>query len=271
MEPPAICFDRSFTEVFDDIINTLVIERAQTEAEYDAFVEFGECISDQRLTSPSCSHAGISGRALTAHQKYAQSQATTRLDLIQSAYQDTVMSLPFYTDEYDDTYFESISEEFGSEMATALTTPECFGPPALNALFNRIETAKSERQNHIDACDRERDSIETAADQLIPIDQELSTLTSINFDSQSFGSLDAYHNRLSILADHCESAAQTRQETIRKQREFYTISQEDTDVTAYFYREYDITYPVLAMCSDLTARTTQSRERIEHIVASYPS
>jgi len=270
MEPPAICFDRSFTEVFDDIINTLLTERAQTEAEYDAFIEFGERISDQRLTSPSCSHADISGRAITAHQEYAQSQAPTRLNLIRSAYQDTVMNLPFYTDEYDDTYFESISEEFGSEIATALTTPECFGPTALNALFNRIETAKSERQNHIDACDRERDSIETAADRLIPIDQELSTLTTVNFDLQSFGALDAHHNRLSILTDHCESAAQTRQETIRKHREFYTISQEDMDVTAYFYREYDITYPVLAMCSDLTARITRFRERIERTVISSP-
>ena len=270
MQPSAICFDRSFTEVFDDIINTVLTERDQTEAEYDAFVTFGERISDQQLTHSSCFRAAPPRSVMTTHQKQAQSHATARLNLIRSAYEETVMNLPFYTDEYDDTYFESISEEFGSEIATALTTAECFGPTALNALFNRIETAKSERQNHIDACDRERDSIETAADRLIPIDQELSTLTTVNFDLQSLGALDAHHNRLSILTDHCESAAQTRQETIRKHREFYTISQEDIDVAAYFYTEYDITYPVLAMCSDLTARITRFCERIERTVISSP-
>lgn len=266
MQSPAICFDRSFTEVFDEIINTLLTERAQTEAEYDAFVTFGERISDRQLTHSSCSHAGSPGSVMTTHQKQAQSHVAQRLNMIRSAYEETIMSLPFYSDEYDDTYFESICEEFGSEIATALTTPECFGPAALKALFDRIETAKSERQRHIKACTRERDSIETAADRVIPIDEELSALTSVNFDSQSFGALDAHHNRLSILADHCESAAQTRQKTIQQQREFYNISQADMDVTAYFYREYDITYPVLAMCSDLTTRITEFHRCIEHII-----
>ncbi|ERG96787.1 MAG: hypothetical protein J07HQW2_03271 [Haloquadratum walsbyi J07HQW2] len=266
MASPTICFDRSFTEVFDDIIETLLNERARTEAEYDAFVAFGERISNQRSVSSSHPQTGTPGGVMKTPQEYAQSQTTTRLNLIRSAYEDTVMNLSFYTDEYGDSYIESICEEFGSEIATALTTPECLGPTVMKALHDRIETAKSERQSHIESCDRERDSIETAANQLIPIDEEVSALTNVSFDSQSFGALDAHHNRLSILGNHCESTAQTRQETIHQQREFYNVSQAETDVTAYFYREYDITYPILAMCSDLTARMTQFRERIEDVI-----
>lgn len=257
-------------EVLDSVRRALHAERNRTEIEREAFKEFANRITDvQPSNKPSAwssEHSELreaNGAVALQSKPVSGPCATDELATIRNAYEETVMNVPFYEAEYGDTYGESIREEFGPDVATALTQSDCFSPTAKQALLTKVKQARTERELLIETCERERESVDEAVTVLKPVGVELRSFESIPFDDQGFDALEAHWNRLLTIKDKCEQAATTRQATIHHHRTEYNLPVDAPDICVYLYKEFETTYPILSLCSDLARRAENGRQQVE--------
>lgn len=253
---------------FDSIRESLHEERRRTQMEIEAFRTFAEHVTDleRPVASPfggadslgNLTHDG----GVLLEPPGRKSQANT-LDAIETAYRTTVMSLPFYESEYGDTYEASLGAEFGSDLASALTRPDCFGPTAIEVLLGNVDRAIAERKTLVETCERELNSIHEAAAVLEPIGEEFDSFVPIPVDRLDFGALDGYRNRLLMFQERCERVANRRQHTITAQREQYDLPSDEPDIYAYLYQEFEPTHPVLYHCTDLLGDIETALTRVE--------
>lgn len=267
--------DRDVDEVFDLVRQALREERERTEIECEAFEEFATRIVDlQPASRPSIRQSAqrssqSADSAVTIQSKPISSGGSRdTLETLRNDYESTIMSVPFYEAEYGDTYEESIREEFGPELATALTRSDCFSPIAKQVLLAEIEEARADREAFITTCEREHASVDEAAAMLKPIEEELQSVESISFDDQGFGALEAHRARLLTIKDNCEHAATTRQATIHHHRTEYSLPVDAPDICVYLYEEFETAYPILCLCSDLARRIENYRQQVERAMST---
>lgn len=247
-------------------------ERRRTAAERRAFEAFADRIAD---VDCSVAGAGQSIRTIGQGGTVAPSVTsvspggTTPTDAVRRAYEETVMAVSFYEAEYGDDYAESLHAEFGPEVATAVTDPDCFGPPAKAALLSATRRAIQERTQLVETCNRERTSADTAAESLLPVASELDTLATTDPTGELFGTLEARWNRLSTLRDRSEDAAAVRQIGIHDRRSRHDLSVDEPDICAYLYKDLDAYYPILGVCASLAERATTLQDREERAIALY--
>lgn len=275
MSVTATVGDTPLEEVLDSIRQSVQAEQNRTEMECDAFQEFANRITDLQPSSeplPSSAEYNeiqdASGAVALQSHPVSEPSARDELGTIRNAYEETVMSVPFYEAEYGDTYEESIRAEFGPDIATALTQSDNLSPVAKEVLLAKIEQARSEREALIETCEREHASVDEAATVLKPIDEELQSVESISFDNQGFGALEAHRARLLTLEDKCERAATTRQATIHRHRTEYSLPIDAPDICVYLYEEFETAYPILCLCIDLARGVENCCQQVERAMST---
>lgn len=201
------------------------------------------------------------------------------LAAVRDAYRETVMAVPHYEAEYGDTYERSLAEEFGPELAYALTRTAGFHPEYRQSLLDAVDTAVAERDAFRDALETETDSVENAASRLAPVRDETEAIDgevrgrSDSADaaatepvSPGFGALDACRARVETLCDDCDRIAARRQRVIADHDRSLALP-DDLDLPTYCYHDLDVSYPVLAAIGRVGDRLDALRRRIERAIA----
>lgn len=275
MPDSATIGDKPLEEMLNSVRQSLQTEQNRTEMERDAFDEFANRITDLQPSSKQLPSNGefntvpeASAAVVLQSPPVSEPNASNELGAIRNAYEETVMSVPFYETEYDDTYEESIQAEFGPDIATALTQSDDLSTIAIEVLLAKVEQARSEREALIETCEREQASVDEAATVLKQIAEELQAIESICFDDQGFGALEAQRGRLLTLKDKCEHAATTRQATIHRHRTAYSLPFDAPDICVYLYDEFDTAYPILSLCSNLARRIENCRLQVERAMST---
>ena len=268
--------EQPLDETFDSLYQVLHRERTRTETECEAFEEFADRITDLRpmgassSISPTEETLQTTGPSETLVSRASSTPSMIdHLAAIRDAYEETVISVPFYEAKYGDTYEESLYEEFGHDIATALTQGSGFSPTAKRVLLAKVEQAHAEQETLIETYEHEHESIEEAAAMLIPIDEELQSFESIPLNEQGFGALEAHRARLLTLKNKCEQAATTRQVTIQDHRREYSLPIEVPDICAYLYKPLETDYPISALCSELAHQIETYRRNVEHAMGAH--
>ncbi|QAU11479.1 hypothetical protein EKH57_01030 [Halorubrum sp. BOL3-1] len=206
----------------------------------------------------------------------ATTPAGSRLVAVRDAYRSTVMSVPHYEAEYDDTYERSVAAEFGPEIAYVLTRTNCFHEEYKRSLLSAAETAVQEREAFLDALESEIESVERARSGLDPIRTEIEAIEDElggdgeretagaggGTDAADFGALDACRTRTEALREDCDRIAARRQRALADHERRLALS-DDLDLPAYCYQDLDVTYPVLAAVAAVGDRLEALRRRIE--------
>ena len=196
----------------------------------------------------------------------------SRLVAVRDAYRATVMSVPHYAEEYDDTYERSVAEEFGPELAYVLTRTDCFHEEYKRSLLCAVETAVQEREAFLDAVESEIESVERAGSRLDPIRSEIEAVDDELGDddddaaSVGFGALDACRTRTEALVEDCDRIAARRQRVLADHERRLAIGDE-IDFATYCYQDLDVSYPVLAAVGAVGDRLERLRGRIERAMA----
>jgi len=266
--------DREYLrERFDTVRETVRRERRRTVIERRAFAAFSDRIRQLDLEDPSPASTDHSSAVSTPGGAMASPALAVDgpdpTDAIRRAYEETVMAVPFYEEEYGDSYEESIRAEFGPEIATAITQPQCFGPPTKRALYAATQRATGERTYLIKTCNQEHESIDVAADTLLPLVSELDRTATERIDTEPFGTLEAQWKRIGTLREHCDGAATARQQDIDELRARFDLPIEAPDICVYLYQGLDAAYPVLAGCASIAARFQTVQDRYEQAMAEY--
>jgi len=210
--------------------------------------------------------AGAVGTAGLPGASSSGPPAGSGLVAVRDAYRETVMSVPHYEAEYDDTYERSVAEEFGPELAYALTRGSRFSAECKRSLLDAVENAIEERERFLDTVESEVDSVDRAASRLAPIRNEVVSTARTDFSQDGFGTLDAYRARTEALIDDCDRIAARRQRELAS-HEPDLVSDCDLDIPTYLYQDLDATYPVLAAIGAVGDRLDDLKRRIEHAMA----
>ncbi|WP_418284224.1 DUF7260 family protein [Halorubrum sp. DTA46] len=259
---------------------TLRVERRRTVDEREAFEAFRTRVrrvstgtatgTDPRLRSDGSGAEVDTAGGFGAPGRLGRLPGTDRgavagspLVAIRDAYADTVMSVPHYEAEYDDTYESSLAAEFGPDLAVALTREPTLDDRSKSALLSETDEAIEERERLLDALDTESESIDRAADRLCSILGEIATLSGTDRSELGFGALDAYRVRTLTLREGCDSVAARRQRELAGIGRSLRLSDAVPDLATYLYHDLPVTYPVLATVGAVGDRLEGLRRSIE--------
>ena len=233
-------------------------ERRRTVDEREAFVAFADAVREVPSDDPS---TGVRVGARLASPDTAGSTRAVR-----EAYERTVMAVPHYHEEYDDTYVESLTAELGAAVAAAATGP-ALTPAARSGIVDAAESARADRARFVEALDAEDRALRDADERLGEVLAEAAELDTEPLESLRFGSLDGIRARLQTLEAKVETVGEERQAGLRQQAADLSLPATAPDLPTYVYQDCEATYPVLSVVARASDVLGRVRRDVEHAMA----
>jgi hypothetical protein len=234
-------------------------ETALIETERKAFERFLARLRDVPATGLEGASQATGGgpTALTT----GEATSSDALRRIRRAYRETVMAVPHYDREYGDTLRESLTEELGGTLASHVVDGLVLTPPIHDALVGAAEQVRDDRDSFLQQLRRERESLQTVADELNDVEAQLVELDERIEAATRSTRLAALDQRLESLERRCSELATRRQERIHNRRARELSGVDAVSLAGYLYGDLETDTPALAdIASRLEAvRTHRTR------------
>lgn len=215
--------------------------------EREAFTQFLGRIQTIDVLNEQPNSSTAEGGMVLQGRKMA---TTNELQQVRTAYRETVMAMPHYEQEYDDTLEESLTVEFSATLANHVTNGQVLTEMLYDALLAKSEQARDQRDRFIGSLTRERDSLQNIAVRLDEIESRAAGLSEQIAEASTTRQLRRIDDSLVRLRDRCTDCANRRQETIHNRRVSALSGLDERSLNRYLYRELDTEFPAL---SDVTA------------------
>jgi hypothetical protein len=188
---------------------------------------------------------------------------------VMAAYNDTVLSLPHYRAEYDETAAESLAAELGPDAATALATDGALSSGAQSALVERSRRAADARERLADAIGEEIEELDDRESALSTIERRrrrlLGHLDGIRPGGDAGAAIDVW-NRLTELERECDELAADRQRSLGDPPltpEAPLDAESERPFHDYLYGSPEgPRYPVLAQIAEVADGIRADRDRV---------
>jgi hypothetical protein len=196
-----------------------------------------------------------------------------QLERIGDAYRGTVMSVPHYEAEYEETVPESLAAELGPDTATSLAANGTLSPPAKRTLVRRSRKAAVSRESLADAIETERDALDETLEELTAIDRRRRRLVDhlSEIDGDASGAAIDVWERLEDLESELGEIATERQRTLREPPSQVDSTIDVSGEMAFYDYLYGPTdgpnHPVLSQIAALSATVREDRNRIAARIA----
>lgn len=236
--------------IFDRLGRTVTVERRKLVDEREAYERFASKLEGIGPAQPD-------GRAPLRMDVRPRSG----LERAIAAYRDTVMAVPHYTDDYDESLRVHLGEEFGTELAVGLTEGNSLSPPLKASLSHAAEEAANRRDVLIDTIDRELERLQHFREPLEDMHDQLTTLGGREPDLDTFDSLHAARDRLIGLRKTCEELVAERQSHLRALTRATPADIEDFG--RYLYGREGPIHPVITHLTAVLGIIEEMLSRIE--------
>lgn len=249
-------------------------ERRRVVDERDAFEEFADRVEGFDPTPMDETTAALDGPVVGVQRGGGfVTPGDVRLRRVVDAYTETVISLPHYTQEYDETVAESLAAELGPDTTATVLSGGTLSPELQSTIAARSRQASTSRSSLVDAIDEELDAIETAETRLTEIDQRRRRLDEhldgISDEKATGARIDVWE-RLGELESACEEVAADRQQRVQDPPMSVNIGGDDGSPGFYEYLYApleSVTHPVLAEIAELADRIRADRDRLARRIA----
>ena len=177
-----------------------------------------------------------------------------RSSAVLHAYEETVMALPHYDDVYGDSPRESITLEFGPEVASLIGERSTPTPSVARLITAAAVVARENREGYLPILDSEATSVSTARAVLLAARETYETATNRLTDWQSDGeraglsengTAHELADNVTAQIEECERCISNRQTTLQAHRRRVDYFGRVDEFNAYVYRSLPVTYPVL--------------------------
>lgn len=251
--------------ILRDAREALRVERRRIVDEREAFETFRSRVRSIAAETSAAAKASTRRPQTTAPSPLRRDTGATGRGLVavRNAYQETVMAVPHYDEEYNDTYERSLAAEFGPELAAALTRESTLRERCRSSVLAKTDDAIASREELLSVVESESESVSRAAADLVPVADELETFARTEFGDGRFGTLDAYRARLDVLADRCERVGTRRQRDRADGERSASLDDTVSDVQTYLYQGLPVTYPVLVAVAGVARRIESVRRDVE--------
>ncbi|NHN40484.1 hypothetical protein G9C85_02380 [Halorubellus sp. JP-L1] len=255
-----------------DAADALAAERERTRLERDAFATFVDSVASIDPQNPGLTDGGPT----TVDAGHGGT-----LSHVVDAYRDTVLAVPHYDDEYDDTLAEHMAAEFGDDVALAVRNGAILSPQLQQTLCARGTQAKQRRDRLLSAIDAEDDSLSACTRTLREIDDDLdaveadvaavdrvvddaTTGADADVPASTVDREDLVHDWHTVHGRREElvSLLESRQSAIHEQRHVVGQGDGPTALYEYVYDALPSSYPVLSVGTHLLERTRSLRRNV---------
>lgn len=234
-------------------------ERSRVAAELSAFERFERRIRGLAAGSSQHGTAGAGGATL-ARANVADAQP--ELQAVRHAYEETVMAVPHYEDDYGEPYEQHLRAEFGDDVAVAVTGGSALTPPIKQALLQSAASSQEERASFLRTLSTEADSLAAATDDLAAIDRRVERIENQRRLQQSFPQLRETWTELGEFEDECRETLERRQEQVQRGGNGADWRADGHSLCAYLYEPLPVDYPALADGALLLDRIRTTRRRV---------
>lgn len=235
-------------------------ELRRTRAEYDAFDRF---IDRARGITPStdATEVPMGGQAPLIQRQSAASNGS--LDVLVAAYEDTVMGVPHFEEEYNETVADHMREELSDEIAEAVQAEARLTPPLHRSVLDAAVAARERRAHLLEMLEEESQSLATHEHELRDMAAGVDDATTPLCADLTFDELREQRDRLESYEIRIEDIVNQRQADRTGGRTGAVRAGRSVDLQAYLYRSMEPTYPVLAEATQLLSRINVTLRRVE--------
>lgn len=230
----------------DTAIELLRRERSLVSAEQRAYEEFATEVQSLSISG----HPFDTGSAL---QFAGPKRGESTLEKIRNLYHDTVMSVPDFEREYNESFEEHFSAEFGPDVSSLLFDTQAVPPSIKPLIRTHADRVIRDRETILDGIDQEERSLRDSQTDLEPIHRYTVGLRSDDIVVASDPELERMYDRSIECSSQLESIIQ------RRQREVVEINRQTSGATdvflqEYLYQETTVSYPVLSTATRKMSR-----------------
>ncbi|WP_128906654.1 DUF7260 family protein [Halorubrum amylolyticum] len=253
-------------------------ERRRVLDERAAFEEFADCVSGLDPAPASSTASSFDGpaaavRTVSAVDGRNGTGDDIRLRRVLAAYRDTVMSLPHYREEYDETIPDSLAAELGPDTAAALASNGTLSSGAQSALMRRSRRAADARSSLADAIGSEIDALSRYETDLTRVDRRrrrlLEHLDGVAGD-RTDAAIDVWR-RLDEIESECDRLAADRQRGLDDPPMAVDAPGGEGDRRSFHEYLYGPTegprYPVLAQIAEIAGQIRTDSDRVASRIA----
>jgi uncharacterized phage infection (PIP) family protein YhgE len=257
--------DSPITHQIETAMAALDEERERLDVERTAFTQFRKRVAAMDVHAPTANTtAGIKNAIMGTSTATASS---TQLEQVRDAYRETVMSVPHYDEDYNQSLNDDIAEEFSPELASALAAADSLMPPIQETFLTGCQRATEGRTTLLSALDREADNLQHARDTLEALHTTLDEMNQQPIAVWSTNDIISTYERLADLETECDELAAERQAELHSQR-IPGPSPADEELNEYLYESLPVTYPVLADLAEFDSLLHTARQHLEQALIS---
>lgn len=235
-------------------------ELRRTRAEYDAFDRF---IDRARRITPVTGTPSPPAESAAPVLQRQRTRPAGGLDALTRAYEETVMAVPHFEEEYDETVAEHMREELSDEIAEAVLAESTLAPPLHRSVLDAAVAARDRRAHLLEMLEEEVHSLSTHERELRGMATGVDEATEPLCADQSFDGLREQRDRLESYECRIEDIVNERQADRNAGRTGAVRASKSLDLQEYLYRSMDPPYPVLAEATRLLARVHVTLRRVE--------
>lgn len=234
-------------------------ERQRTRAEFEAFDRF---ISRVQRVHPSSASVDTPVGGGTLLQQGSM-RAAGGIKELRNAYEETVMAVPHFEEEYDETIVEHMREELGDEIAEAVITESTLSTPLHQSILDAATAARQRRAHFLEMLEEEASSLDQHEEEFRSIADAVEETTAPLCADQSFEALQERHEVLEQHQDEIQHIVAQRQADRNTGRTGAMRSGKSLDLQAYLYQPMEPTYPVLAEATEMLSKVSVTLKRVE--------
>lgn len=242
-------------------IETVENEVERTEAERRAFARFLAALREIGPATATTRTAPGGGSVARASVGRGPDDSLRR---VRAAYRETVMDVPHFTADYDDTLAENLTVEFGPELATAVVDARTLTPVAHDGLVAGAENARRERERFLDLLRRERQSLGEVRRTLNDVEARAVDIGSGLEEVTASVRLGQLEDRLVSLESECERLSDERQRLLHRRAEPQLSGVGEESLSEFLYGESETRYPALRDVTACLDTIRNYRERCLH-------
>lgn len=215
------------------------------EAERTAFRRFRSRVRSIELPSPTVGGVDARGGGAALMLETA-TKPDAGLRAVRSAYRETVMDVPHFEAEYDDTLEANVAAEFGADLAAQIADGTRLTPRVYEAVLAASERARDERETMLPVLERERESLTTVRERLDDCERRATVLGQNARRTADSSRLSAIDEGLADVEAECEAVAARRQRRLHDRSVAGLSGIDESSLTQYLYAEEAVTCPALA-------------------------
>lgn len=235
-------------------------ERRRATVEYDAFDEFLSRLQGFSTAGSVTVAEPVGSGPLMQQQGVAHVDGLAK---VRDAYRETVMSVPHYEEDYNESLIEHMGAELGEEVAHATVDGNQLVQPLKQSLTAAARDARDRRADFLEMLDEEGDSLDRQSARLETIADRIERTAGPRCADESFNGLRRRRERLRAAGDEIEEAIAERQQDRTNGRTATVQSMDGADLQEYLYSPMEVTYPVLAEGTRLLSQIEVGLRRIE--------